>query len=218
MPILPFKLNQDRRHHIPKQKHKVMNSLGALLRSWREYGASLRQRGSLTVWFTDEAIGNWRAEPRTTAGGQPWCSPLAILTALTLWAVFRLALRQTEGLIGSVIYLPGLDLAVPDHSTLSRRATTLEVPRPRPRRDGELLHLLVDSTGLQLRGAGEWLVEKHGTKTRRSWRKLHVGLDADTGQIVAAPLTARDVDDGAEVGPLLDQVAAAVASFTADGA
>jgi len=207
---LPFKLNQDRRHHIPKQKHKLMN--------WREYDASLRQRGSLTVWFTDEAIEGWRAEPRTTPGGQPWYSPLAILTALTLRAVFGLALRQTEGLIGSIIHLLGLTLAVPDHTTLCRRAETLEVPRLRPRRNGEPLHLLVDSTGLKLCGAGEWLVEKHGAKTRRSWRKLHIGLDADTGQIVAAALTAKEVDDGAEVGPLLDQVSSSVSSFTADGA
>jgi len=207
---LPFKLNQHRRRHIPKQKHKILN--------WRAYDASLRQRGSLTVWFTDEAIEAWRAEPRTSPGGQRWYSPLAILTALTLRAVFRLALRQTEGLIGSVIGLLGLSLAVPDHSTLCRRAETLEVPRPRPRRDGEPLHLLVDSTGLKLCGSGEWLIEKHGTKTRRSWRKLHIGMDANTGQIVAATLTTRDVDDGAEVGPLLDQVPGHLASFTADGA
>ncbi len=180
MPILPFKLNQDRRHHIPKQKRRITN--------WREYEASLRQRGSLTVWFTPEAIEAWRAEPRTTRGGQLRYSPLAILTAPTLRTVFGLALRQTEGLIGSVIHLLGLALAVPDHSTLSRRAETLEVPRPR--RSGEPVHLLVDSTGLKLCGEGEWLVEKHGTKTRRSWRKLHLGLEADTGQIVAAALTA----------------------------
>src|SRR5687768_11297621 len=91
MPIVPFKLNQDRRHHIPRQKHKVTN--------WPAYDASLRQRGSLTVWFTDEAIEAWAAEPRTTRGGQPWYSALAILTALTLRAVFRLAYRQTEGLM-----------------------------------------------------------------------------------------------------------------------
>jgi hypothetical protein len=83
-----FKLNQDRRHHIPKQKRKLTN--------WREYDASLRQRGSLTVWFTTEAIEAWRAAPRTTQGGQRWYSPLAILTALTFRALFRLALRQTE--------------------------------------------------------------------------------------------------------------------------
>ena len=183
---MPFKLNQAGRHHIPRQTHKVTN--------WPAYDASLRQRGSLTVWFTDEAIQAWAAEPRTTRGGQPWYSELAIRTALTLRAVFRLALRQTEGLIGSIMHLLGLDLPVPDHTTLSRRAATLEVPRPRSSspdadRRAEPVHRLVDSAGLKLCGPGEWLVEKHGTKTRRSWRTLHLGRDADTGQIVAATLT-----------------------------
>ena len=114
MSAVPFKANADRRHHIPKQQDRVTN--------WSEYDAALRQRGSLTVWFTEEAIAAWRAEPRTTRGGQPHYSALAIRTALTLRAVFRLALRQTEGLIGSVIRLLCLDLAIPDHSTLSRRA------------------------------------------------------------------------------------------------
>ena len=134
------------------------------------------------MWFTDEAVQAWRAEPRTTRGGQPWYSELAILTALTLRAVFRLAFRQTEGLIGSLMGLLGLDLPVPDHTTLSRRAATLEVLRPRSGsrsdygHDTEPVHLLVDSTGLKLCGAGEWLIEKHGTKTRRSWRKLVWGV------------------------------------------
>src|SRR4051794_25948906 len=138
-------------------------------------------RRSLTVWVTDEAIAAWEAEPRTTRGGQPWYSELAILTALTLRAVFRLAYRQTEGLIASVIRLLGLTLPVPDHTTLSRRAATLEVPRPRSssRTGGDTapVHLLVDSTGLKLCGPGEWLLEKHGTRMRRSWRKLHLGVD-----------------------------------------
>jgi len=138
--------------------------------------------------------------------------------------VFRLAYRQTEGLIGSTIGLLGLDLPVPDHTTLSRRAATLEVPRPRSgsrtdaERDAEPAHLLVDSTGLKLCGPGEWLIEKHGTKTRRSWRKFHIGMDANTGQIVASALTGREADDGAQVGSLLDQVAGPVASVTGDGA
>src|SRR5436309_10067082 len=210
MPALPFKLNQDRRHHIPEQTRKVTN--------WRDYDESLRRRGSLTVWFSDEAVEAWEAERRTSRGGQPAYSDLAILTALTFKAVFRLAYRQTEGLIGSLIGLLGLDLSVPDHTTLSRRAETLEVPRPRSGRNAEPVHLLVDSTGLKLCGPGEWLVEKHGTKARRSWRKLHLGVDADTGQIVAAALTTNDVDDGSQAGPLLDQVAGPVASFTGDGA
>jgi Transposase DDE domain len=190
---LPFRANAGRRHHIPGQRRRVTN--------WAEYDAALRARGSLTVWFTPEAVAAWRAEPRTGRGGQPSYSALAIATALTLRAVFRLALRQTEGLIGSILALLGLDLAVPDHSTISRRAETLEVPRPR--RGGEPVHLLVDSTGLKLCGAGEWLVEKHGTGTRRGWRKLHLATDADTGRIVASALTDRDVDDGSQVGPLL---------------
>jgi hypothetical protein len=126
------------------------------------------------------------------------------------------AIGETEGLIGSVIGLLGLDLAVPDHSTLSRRARTLEVPPIRRAGTGPL-HLLVDSTGLRLSGAGEWLVEKHGTSRRRSWRKLHIGVDADSGEIVAVEVTKREVDDGAVVDALLDQIADPIASFTADG-
>src|SRR4029450_7815905 len=108
----------------------------------------------------------------------------------------------------------GLDLAVPDHSTLSRRAETLEIPRPVSR--GEPVHLLVDSTGLQLCGSGEWLAEKHGTRRRRSWRKLHIGVDAATGQILASELTPHDVDDGSQVEPLLDQIKASISPLTGD--
>ena len=139
------------------------------------------------------------------------------MAALTLQAVFWPALRQTEGLIGSVMRLLGLDLAVPDHSTLSRRAATVEVatthqPWIRP------LHLLVNSTGLKLCGAGEWLHERHGTRVRRSWRKLHLGVDTGTRRIVASLLTTDDVDDGSQVGPLLDRIEERLASFTGDGA
>ena len=206
---MPFKANAARRHHIPRQRYRVTN--------WAEYDAALRQRGSLTIWFTEDAIAAWNAEPRTTRGGQSRYSVLAIKTALTLRAVFRLALRQTEGLIGSILRLLGIDLTIPDHSTLSRRAETLEVPIPCRSSRGPV-HLLVDSTGLQLCGAGEWLVEKHGTRRRRSWRKLHIGVDADTGQILAAELTNCDVDDGSQVEPLLGQITDPLASFIGDGA
>jgi hypothetical protein len=193
---VPFKANAARRRRIPKQRYRVTN--------WAAYDAALRQRGSPTVWFSEEAIAAWRAEPRTTQGGQVLYSALAIRTALTLRAVFRLALRQTESLIGSILQLLGLDLAIPDHSTLSRRAETLDVPRPQSCTGP--IHLLVDSTGLRLCGPGEWLVENHGTQKRRSWRKLHIGVDADTGEILASELTTSDVNDGSQVKPLLDQI------------
>jgi hypothetical protein len=186
MPRLPFKANQDRRHRIPKQRHRVTN--------WPACDAGLRARGSLTVWFTAGAIEGWKAGPRTGRGGQPRYSSSAITTALIVRAVFRLALRQTEGLIASIPQLPGLDLAVPDHSTLGRRAGTLEVPRLKA--GSEPARLLADSTGLRLCGPGEWLAEKHGTGRRRSWRELHPATDADTGHIVASELAGKDADDG----------------------
>jgi hypothetical protein len=151
---------RDQRHHIPKQQHRVTN--------WADYDAGLRARGSPTVWLTAERVEAWRAEPRTGRGGQPRYYSLAITTALTLRAVYRLAMRQTEAMVGSILQLLGLDLATPDHSTWSRRAETLEVARPKA--CSEPVHLLVDSTGLQLCGAGEWLTEKHGTKRRRAWK------------------------------------------------
>src|SRR3954470_4363559 len=114
--LVPFKAHAAGRHHIPKQRYRVTN--------WAEYDASLRQRGSLTVWFSDDAIAAWRAAPRTTRGGQPWYSPLAITTALTLRAVFRLALRQTEGLIGSILHpcsASGLPCRTTRHSAAGPR-------------------------------------------------------------------------------------------------
>src|SRR5918993_1282550 len=192
-----------------KRRYKVTN--------WQAYEAGLRQRGSLTIWFTEEAIAAWRAAPRTTPGGQARYSDLAIETSLILRAVFHQPLRQTEGLVGSLLELMGLDLPVPDHTTLSRRARTLAVA-PQARTAGGPVHLLVDSTGVKLSGPGEWLVEKHGTKRRRAWRKLHLAVDAKTGTIVASTLTSKEVDDAAELGPLLDQVEEPLAAVIADGA
>ena len=206
---MPFKLHSKGRRHIPRQRHRVTN--------WREYDVCLRNRGSLTIWFTPDAIAGWKAQPRTTPGGQRQYSNLAIETALTLRAVFRLALRQSEGLIGSIMRMLEIDLPVPDHTTLSRRACGLPV-QMRWRNKTSDLHLIVDSTGLKLRGAGEWLFEKHGTAKRRAWRKLHIGIDAGSGEIVAFDLSDKDVDDASHVPTLLDQLTQAPASFMADGA
>src|SRR5882672_10622512 len=122
-----------------------------------------------------------------------------------------------RGVIGSVIALLGLALTVPDHSTMCRRSRTLELP-PLRRSETGPLHLLVDSTGLKLGGAGEWLVEKHGTSRRRSWRKLHIGIDADSGEVLAVEVSGREIDDAAVADKLLGQIADPIASFTADGA
>jgi hypothetical protein len=192
----------------PSPSHSAAAAQSDKLASLRGRLASAQQSHGLVYRRGDRV---WAAAPRTTRGGQPFYSPPAILTALTLRAVFCLAYPQTEGLIGSIISLLGLTLRMPDPTTLSRCSATQAVPRPSANGvnagDGSRsLHLLVDSTGLTLCGAGEWLIEKHGTRTRPSWRTLHLGVDADTGHIVAAALTNKEVDEAAQVGPLLDQL------------
>lgn len=212
---MPFKHNASRRHHIGKMKFKVTN--------WPEYEAGLRRRGSLTLWVTREALSSWQAPKRTTRGGQPRYSDLAIKTALTLGLVFGLRLRQTEGFMTSVLKLMGLALAVPDHTTLSRRAHCPKLPNRRPNDRGcspgkGPVHVLIDSTGLQVYGAGQWLEEKHGVKSRRGWRKLHLAVDADSGDIIAHVMTDQDAGDASQVDPLLDQIGMPIGQFTSDGA
>src|SRR5689334_24256518 len=126
-------------------------------------------------------------------------------------------LRQTEGLLRSIASVLHVDIRVPDHTTLSRRSGGLTILPSRIRRD-EPLHLLVDSTGLKIYGEGEWLDQKHGVRSRRRWRKLHIGIDAGTHDIVASELTPDDVGDVSEVPELLDQVDTDIASMIADGA
>ena len=208
---MPHKFNADRRDKIPKHKHRVTN--------WSEYNEGLRQRGDLTVWISDDALELWAAPRRTTPGGQPHYSDLAIELSLTLGMVVKQPLRQTQGLMRSIATLLGVEIRVPDFSTLSRRSSGL-ILRPRPRESKEApTHLVVDSTGLKIFGEGDWLEEKHKTKAKRkSWRKLHLGLDLVSGQIVCSDLTTDDIGDPTALPGLLDQVDSPVDRFLADGA
>jgi len=187
------------------------------IRNWREYERGLRSRGDVTIWLSEEAIVAWTPPKNGLRGGQRRYSNLAILTALTLRVVFRLPLRQTEGFLNSLLSLMGLDLKAPDHSTLSRRNQTVEVPPLTRTHDGPI-HLVVDSTGLKILGSGEWNAHKYkASRKRRDWRKMHIGVD-DEGFIVAAKLTASSGDDASILPDLLDQIEAPVRRFTADGA
>jgi len=184
------------------------------VQNWPEYEAGLRLRGSLTFWIADAALDHWQT---LGPGGQARYTDAAIQTTLMVRTAFRLALRQTEGLMASVITLMDLSISAPDHSTISRRAVTLPAILSDSVPHGPL-HLLIDSTGLQVYGAGQWLEAKHGVKSRRKWRKLHLAVDADNGMIVAQILTDQDVDDPSQVAPLLDQIDGLVERVTADGA
>jgi len=208
---MPHKFNAARRHKFAKKQYRVTN--------WAEYNESLRQRGDLTIWITDEALCQWLAPRRTTCGGQPKYSDMAITICLTLGVVYKLPLRQTQGLMRSIARLMGLEFPVPDFSTLSRRGLGLTLPaRPRAGRT-EPVHLVMDSTGLKIFGEGEWQHNKHKTKAKRKkWRKLHLGLDLLSGEIICADLTLDNVGDPSALPGLLDQVDGTVTRFLADGA
>ena len=206
---MPYKFNASRRHKFPKARYRVTN--------WPEYDAALVRRGSLTVWFTEDAVAAWYAPASGQRGGQTIYSAIAIETGLALRLVFHQSLRQTEGLLRSIADVLDIDIAIPDHTTLSRRGGGLAI-LPKTIGREEPLHLLVDSTGLKIYGEGEWLDQKRGIRSPRRWRKLHLGVDAGTDEIVAVELTPDDVGDVSELSGLLDQIDADVASLTADGA
>ena len=200
---MPFKHNAARRHRIPKARYRVRN--------WPAYEAGLKRRGDLTLWLDENALAGWHAERRTTPGGQRHYSDLAISLVLTLRLVFHLALRQAEGFVVSVLRLLRIALPVPDHSTLSRRGRKFANHTPSVAAAAGARHLVIDSTGLQVFGYGAWHGEKHGY-SRRSWRKLHLAVDGDTGEIVASTLTSNGGDDAGEVPLLLAQVQGPIAS------
>ena len=206
---MPFKHNAARRHRIPRARYRVTN--------WPSYEAGLRRRGDLRVWVDEAALAGWQAPRRSTPGGQPRYSELAIELVLTLRLVFQLALRQAEGFARSVLQLLGMALPVPDHTTLSRRGRAYAGRQARVEASTGLVHLVLDSTGLELFGQGEWCAAKHG-RLRRRWLKLHLGVDASTGEIAAHVLTDGDEDDAVQAPALLRQCVGTLASVTADGA
>ncbi|MFA3918859.1 IS5 family transposase [Ruegeria hyattellae] len=208
---MPHKFNASRRSKIPKQKYRVTN--------WASYNESLRRRGDLTVWVSDEGLRLWSAPRRTTRGGQRIYSDLAIEICLTVGMVYRQRLRQTQGFMRSIAILLGVKVPVPDFSTLSRRGKGLALPEERRLDSSTPIHLVVDSTGLKVFGEGEWLERKHQTRAKRKrWRKLHLGLDLVCGKIVCDDLTTEDVGDPTALPGLLDQIDSPVGQFLADGA
>ncbi|MGI9288466.1 MAG: IS5 family transposase [Pseudomonadales bacterium] len=184
------------------------------MRNWREYEAGLRKRGDLMLWFSEEAIAAWRAPTGEKPSGQPVYSDLAIETGLTVRLVYGLALRQTEGFLQSISTLLDLGLRIPDHTTFSRRSKDLNVRLPVSANDGPL-HIMIDSTGLRVHSGN---VPGSSPPKRRAWRKLHIVVNADSGEILASALTTHRARDAAQVPVLLAQIDDPLASAMADGA
>src|SRR4051812_18640769 len=193
---MPYKANEPRRHRIPRARYRVSN--------WPEYDRALQQRGSLTVWVTPEALAAWHPPKTGRRGRSRTYSDIAI---------------ETGHLLRSLATLLGLDIGVPDHTTFSRRSPGLTLAKSlaQAQRTGPV-HVVIASTGLKVYGAGEWLTEKPDERGQRTWRKLHLAVDPNSGEILASELTTIEEGNAALVGPLLDQITSPIASVTADGA
>ncbi len=178
-------------YRYPKRSQYKYTNKPYRVRNWPEYESALQKRGKLTLWFSEEAIVAWHVPASGKSGGQRVYSDLAIETALTVRRVYHLGPRQTEGFLRSVSALLGLEIRIPDHPTLSRRAMTLAPVHIRPTGSNGPVHILIDSTGLKVhRGRGS-----RDKRNRRQWRKLHLVVDADTGDILASELTTRRASD-----------------------
>jgi hypothetical protein len=199
---------QKRTPSRPKTLYRVKN--------WTEYDKALVQRGSITFWLSDEVEKVWLYTGEKQRGSQFDYSDKAIEIMLTIKEVFHLTNRGVEGFVRSLFELMKISLPVPDHSTLPRRGKTLQVKLPKKVSGG--LNLVLDSTGLKIYGEGEWKVRKHGYSKRRTWRKLHLGADPESGEIQAVLLTKNSVSDDAVVKKLLEQVEQTLLACAADGA
>ena len=195
-------------HPTYKTKYHVQN--------WAASDRALVCRGDITIWLSPAAITAWEPDGAGTRGAPRKYSDLAIESDLTRRLLFHLPLRQTAGCLPSLVVLRGLDLRSPDHTTLSRRGQHLDLRlRGVPRRAG--LHLLIDSTGLSIAGAGEWATAQHGGRGTRGWKALPVGVD-HTGVIVAHARTDATGDDATTGVELIAAVNDDSASVTADAA
>ena len=165
-------------------------------RNWKDYNRSLVNRGSIIFWFSEDAIAKWHSVERTGKPGRPETySDDAMRCGLMIKAVFRIALRALQGFIESLIKILGLEIACPHYSAFSRRAKDLQIPLRKLLKPGENLNVIFDSTGVKVFGEGEWKVRKHGYSKRRTWRKVHVGMCADSGQVVVSATTSNNVSD-----------------------
>ncbi len=165
------------------------------IRNWRDYNRSLVNRGSLTFWIAEDLLANWiEREKSGGRGASPHYTAAAMLAMASLKFVFHQAGRQTCGLVASIFRLLKAALPVPDHSTVSRRMAGVEVGLP-VKASEKARHLVIDSTGLKVYGEGEWKVRTHGVSKRRTWRKLHLCIDAATGEILVAGASENSVSD-----------------------
>src|SRR5918911_2544209 len=187
------------------------------IRNWAEYDTSLRRRGSLTFWISQELLDNWTTTEKSGArGASPTYTDAAIETLAVVKYLFHQASRRAEGLLSSIFELMRVSLPVPDHTTLSRRLARLHVRLP-VKKAGGARHVVCDSTGVKVYGEGEWKVRQHGVSKRRTWRKLHLCVDEETLEIIVAGGSINSISDGEMLPLMLAEIGDAVSQVSADG-
>lgn len=187
------------------------------VRNWPDYNKSLAQRGSITFWFSDDAIKNWHRVEQTGKRGKPALySTIAIETLLLIKAVFKLDFRKLQGFAQSLSELISLNIRIPSYTQICRRQAKLPVVIGTVGK--KAIHVVVDSTGLKIFGEGEWKVRQHGYSKRRTWRKLHLGVNEATGEIVASVLSTNDFKDSEVFDDVLNQIQEPIHTLSADGA
>lgn len=191
------------------------------LNNWPEYNKALIQRGFVTLWLDETTLAQWYYQGPRLPGGLFRYSQQCIQAALALKAVFRLAFRQTQGLIQSILDLMKMELQVPSYTQLCRRQARINAftpPTPPSPGPGEPIYIVLDSTGLKVYGEGEWKVKKHGADKRRTWRKLHLAVDEATNELHAVELTTNAISDADMVKPLVAHITCPIARLSGDGA
>jgi Transposase DDE domain len=188
------------------------------VKNWKEYNESLVQRGDITLWFSEDAIAAWEHANREVKVGRPFTySDTAIECLLVLRELFRLPYRQTEGLGRALVKLMEVEVAIPDFTSLAKRAAKLGVSLELSSSQVPI-DIVIDSTGLKVFGAGEWRSDAYRHPKRRTWRKLHLSINAASQEIVAETLTSNKCDDADMVPAILAQIELPVAKLYGDGA
>jgi hypothetical protein len=205
---------KDEKLHGERKPRKIIN--------WKEYNDALVQRGNFTLWIADDVIEHWLHENDECKVGRPFTySDLAVESLLTIREFFRITYRATEGFGYSLATLMNVDIAIPDFTSLAKRAAKLGIDIDVTKDHGKI-DVVVDSTGLKVYGEGEWKVKPHGWAKHRTWRKLPLMIDPVTHQIVAELLTGNDVHDSQVVKTLLNDFTGTpgnnIGRFYGDGA
>jgi hypothetical protein len=189
------------------------------LRNWPKYNEALKNRGSITFWFSEDEKNGWKSQKKADGKGRPeMYSDTAIQCLLVTREVYHLTLRSLQGFMESIIKVSDLELRCPNYTTISKRSKSLNIQMPKTIKTGESVHVLIDSSGFKIYGEGEWKTRKHGVSKRRTWRKLHIALCAESQSVVGAILTTNNVGDSEVFGNLLDTIDAPIASVSGDGA